>query len=78
MNTESSNFEGKKWAEFQTKSIEKLISPFYPGDLVTRTGEWESGRSAPNPGELGCICIRNMFNSNRIGMVAVMSCENTL
>ena len=74
MNTKSSNFEGKKRAEFQTKSIEKLKSPFYPGDLVTRTGEWESGRSAPNPGELGCICIRNiLFNSNRIGMAAVVS-----
>jgi len=68
MNTKSSNFEGKKQAKFQTKSIEKLNSPFYPGDLVTRMGEWESGRSAPYPGELGCICIRNMFSSNRIGI----------
>ena len=78
MNTKSSNFEGKKRAKFQRKSIEKLKSPFYPGDLVTRTGEWESERSAPYQGELGCICIRNMFNSNRIGMAAMMSCENTL
>ena len=38
MNTKSSNFEGKTRAKFQTKSIEKLKSPFYPGDLVTRTG----------------------------------------
>ena len=38
MNTKSSIFEGKTWAKFQTKSIEKLKSPIYPGDLVTRTG----------------------------------------
>ena len=45
MNTKSSHFEGKKRAKFQTKSIEKLKSPFYAGDLVTCTGEWESGRA---------------------------------
>ena len=39
MNKKKLNFEKKKMGEISNLGIEKLKSPFYPGDLVTRKGE---------------------------------------
>ena len=57
-NKKNSHFEGKM-GYISNYSTEKIKRWFYPGDLVTRTGEREicvvSGRLPDNPEELACI-----------------------